>query len=86
MSRLRPGYWDDERDPGNLRYYAACRAAKEQIEAELGPAHVRVSYVGYIVGGWTMIWYFGKSETGFASGATVEAALAQADRLVFRGL
>lgn len=73
-------------DPGCVKYYARCREAREQILAELAPYFFRISYVGSNVGGWTVIWYWGKRETGFASGKTVEEAIADADRKVFGGL
>lgn len=75
-----------EGDPGCLKHYARCREAKATILLELEPCFFRVSYVGLICGGWTMIWYWGKNETGFASGKTVEEAIADADRKVFGGL
>ena len=75
-----------ENDPGCVKHYARCREAKEQILRELGSCFFRVSYVGLITGGWTMIWYWGKNETGFASGKTVEEAIDDADRKVFGGL
>lgn len=71
---------------GNADYYAACREMRERIRSELEPCFFRITYVGNIVGGWTMIWYWGKRETGFASGKTVEEAIADADRKVFGGL
>lgn len=67
-------------------YYARCREAKGEVEGELGPALFNISYVGNIVGGWTMIWYWGKKETGFASGRSIAEMIASADRQVFRGL
>lgn len=80
--------WKEEwrNDPGNKRYYADVELARQQMRAELEPALFRITYVGFIVGGWTMIWYWGKNETGFASGRTIEAAIEHAERLVFRGL
>lgn len=66
-------------------YYADCREARKEAEAELVPALFRISYVGNILGGWTMIWYWGK-ETGFASGRSILEMIASADRQVFRGL
>lgn len=67
-------------------YYARCREARDEATEELGPALFRISYVGNIVGGWTMIWYWGAKETGFASGRSIAEMIASADRQVFRGL
>lgn len=75
-----------EGDPGCVKHYAKCKENRELIRAELEPCFFRISYVGMITGGWTMIWYWGKNETGFASGKTVEDAIADADRKVFGGL
>lgn len=38
-----------------------------------------------LLGGWNVIWYWGK-ETGFAAGRTAEAVAASAQRQVFGGL
>lgn len=67
-------------------YYARVREAKEDVEVELVPALFRIGYVGNILGGWTMIWYWGAKETGFASGRSIMEMIASADRQVFRGL
>jgi hypothetical protein len=84
--KYRPGYWEGERDPGNERYYAAGRAARDQAREVLEPALFAISSASFLVGRWTIFWSWGKSETGMAFGQTVEDAIADADRQVFKGL
>lgn len=84
MARTVTEIWVN--DPGNERYYADCKAARQQAEAALSPAQIKIGYAGFLVGGWTLIWYWGKNETNFATGLTVEAAIRDVERQVFRGL
>jgi len=86
MDRDQPGYFEGERDPGNLRYYARMKEYRERLNAILLPAGGRVTYVGMSVGSLTAIWYFGKAETGFAGGRSFEALLESIYGHIFGGL
>lgn len=59
---------------------------KRRIMEIVGPAGIRVSLVWQLNGGISLIWYWGKSETGFASGRTPELAAESAFAKVFGGL
>lgn len=56
-----------------------------EIRALLEPLGFKVSLVTPLLGGWNIIWYWGK-ETSFAGGATAEAVARSAERHVFGGL
>lgn len=75
-----------ENDPGCLKHYARMRAAKDAMNETLLPSGANVTYVGTVFGSFNVIWYFGKHETGFASGATVEAVVDNIFGKIFGGL
>lgn len=75
-----------EGDPGCLRYYAEVKARRDRINAVLLLIGGRVTYVGQMNRSITVIWYLGKSETGFASGATENAVVDRIFDIFCRGL
>lgn len=81
-----PGYFEGEKDLGCKRYYARMAEYRDKINAILLPVGGRVSYVGRPLGSILVIWYWGKAETGFASGDTPEAVVEGIYRVVFGGL
>jgi len=66
--------------------YVLMRERRERLNTRLLPYHARVTYVGGVNGGITVIWYFGKSDTGFAAGLTEDAVVERVLHHVFRGL
>lgn len=73
-------------DPGCVDYYARMRAAKDAMNAILLPSGANVTYVGTVFNSFNVIWYFGKHETGFAGGTTVEAVVENIFGKIFGGL
>lgn len=73
-------------DPGCKRHYARMKEARESINGALLPIGGRVSYVGSLGGRLSAIWYFGKSETGFASGSSELGVVESIHRQIFGGL
>lgn len=71
---------------GCRRHYAEMKSVREKINAALLPCGARVSYVGMLLGKLSVIWYFGKNETGFAGGKTPEAVVDDIYGKVFGGL
>jgi hypothetical protein len=59
--------------------------ARQEIDAALAPAGVRIAHVAPLLGGWSAIWYWGR-ETSFAGGRTVAQVIASIERQVFGGL
>lgn len=87
MSRGDPlGYFEGDRDPGNLRYYARMREHRDWLNSVLLPIGGRVSYVGMLNGSISVLWYFGRNETGCAGGRTPEAVLESIYAKIFGGL
>lgn len=80
------GYFEGEKDPGCKRYYARMKEYHDTINAILLPCGGRVSYVGKPMGSILVIWYWGKTETGFASGLTPEDVVESIYGKVFGGL
>lgn len=80
------GYFEGAKDPGCLRYYARMAEYRDRINAILLPIGGRVSYVGTTVGSLTVIWYFGKHETGFAGGRSPEDVIESIYAKIFGGL
>lgn len=77
---------DGEPDPGNLRHYARMAKIREDLNAILLPLGGRVSYCGTCVRSITVIWYYGKHQTGWAGGPNPDAVLDDIYRQVFGGL
>ena len=69
-----------------MDHYAEVRNWKDRIEHILVPCQFRVGLVWALQGGVSMIWYWGRDETGFASGDSPESAADSAIRQVFGGL
>lgn len=67
-------------------YYEQMAEYQERINTRLLPVGARVGYVGLCFGSINAIWYFGKSETGFAGGGTPDAVVENVFRQVFGGL
>lgn len=80
------GYFEGEKDPGCLRYYARMAEYRDRMNVILLPIGGRVSYVGKPMGRLSVIWYWGKVETGFASGPTPEAVVENIYGKIFGGL
>lgn len=59
--------------------------ALEEINAALAGAGVRIAHICPLLGGWNVIWYWGK-ETSFAGGRTAAQVIASIERQVFGGL
>lgn len=78
--------FEGERDPGCRRYYARMKEYRERVNALLLPAGGSVSYIGLSVGSLIAIWNYGKHETGFAGGRTIEALIDDISAKVFGGL
>lgn len=66
--------------------YEERREWRRRLEAVLNPVKVKLGLVWSLSGGVSVIWYWGKDETGFASGATPEAAADSVLRQIFGGL
>jgi hypothetical protein len=77
---------DGSPDPGNLRYYARMTKIREALNSILLPLGGRVSYCGTCVRSITVIWYYGKNQTGWAGGPNPDAVLDDIYRQVFGGL
>lgn len=59
--------------------------AREELERRLGPAGVTFTSIVSLLGGWNVIWYWGK-ESSFAGGRTVDQVVASIERQVFGGM
>lgn len=77
---------DGSPDPGNLRYYARMAKIREALNSILLPLGGRVSYCGTCSRSITVIWYYGKHQTGWAGGPNPDAVLDDIYRQVFGGL
>lgn len=75
-----------EGDPRCVGHYARMRDLREEINASLLPCGANVTYVGVLFGTLSVIWNFGKHETGFASGRTAEAVVSNIFAKIFGGL
>lgn len=61
------------------------KIARDELERRLGPAGFKFTSIVSLLGGWCVIWYWGK-ETSFAGGRTVDQVIASVERQVFGGL
>lgn len=77
---------DGSPDPGNARYYKRMREIRDALNSILLPLGGRVSYCGVCVRSITVIWFYGKHQTGWAGGHTPDAVLDDIYRQVFGGL
>lgn len=59
--------------------------ARAELESRLGPAGFKIASIVPLLGGWNVIWYWGK-ETSFAGGRSVDQVVASIERQVFGGL
>lgn len=75
-----------EGDPGCTRYYASVSKARERLNSVLLSFGGRVTYVGHLNGSITVIWYMGKSETGFATARTEDGVIDRILDYFCRGL
>lgn len=67
-------------------YYDRMRVIRDRLNTALLPYSIRVSYVGTLKGSITTIWWFGKTDTGFATGPSPEAVVDRILQHVFGGL
>ncbi len=61
------------------------KLTRAELVRQLGPAGVTFTSVAALLGGWNVIWYWGK-ETSFAGGRTIDQVVASIERQVFGGL
>lgn len=61
------------------------KSFREELEYRLGGAGFRFTSIVPLLGGWNVIWYWGK-ETSFAGGRTCDQVIASIERQVFGGL